>query len=459
MNAQLTTTGVPAGKSLRIKIPFLNTAPLTDVAILITLFPLWWILGVEQFISTIVLLISALKLLIMRRTFILTTPLKLMAAFLVIYLISGLFIVEPMRIITFVRNFSTYLSAALLLLILPTTVKSAKDVQRVVAAIVFAIACAAFLGALGFTGLFRPQFTSAIGYVLPSAIRATDYGGLIANRVIGGRGWFFGTPYFRTNSMFMFSTMYAVALAITLPLTLYLRNISQGWKRILYTLLVPLLLANLAHTTGRVTILSVFAGGFFFFTFTPRKRLFRLVLLTLCGLIPILLVPVDFATDTAETLIYARGVGSPTSRLFIYQKTLEGFVERPIFGWGTERNIEDAGGFRYPAGSHSYYLGTLYKQGTVGFVLFIALLVTIWKDTTPIKQTEPLRNERESRELNGFLRTTRWIIVSILIISVVSVIDLDATVMLFTWVVLALAISARKLLLSSPTTRLERQTS
>jgi len=127
---------------------------------------------------------------------------------------------------------------------------------------------------------------------------------------------------------------------------------------------------------------------------------------------------IDFA-------LYSRGEGSANARSKIYIQTFESFLERPIFGWGTERDVK---GLAYPLGSHSYYLGTLYKQGVAGLVLFLSIIANVWIN---IKVKSNL-----NYKVSLFFRYGQYMLLVFMINSFTDVLDLDATTMMFLWLLL-----------------------
>ena len=108
------------------------------------------------------------------------------------------------------------------------------------------------------------------------------------------------------------------------------------------------------------------------------------------------------------------------------------------FGWGTERDMK---GMTYPLGSHSYYLGTLYKQGILGLVLFLSLLFSIWKKIN-IKV-------KEYNKYTWLLKYGQFVLFVYLINSFTDVLDLDATTMMFSWIIFSLLIVANRVCLNN----------
>ena len=111
-------------------IPFVNTSPAIDVRWLFLLLPVWWLMGVEQFVWTILLLWSCLKVLVKKQFRVRVVPTVFwLLLFLCVHTVSGFFIVERFRLITFFRNFNTYVTAFLLVFVITNSVNSWYQVQ------------------------------------------------------------------------------------------------------------------------------------------------------------------------------------------------------------------------------------------------------------------------------------------------------------------------------------------
>lgn len=431
-----------------------KSSPVFAVCFLVGALPIWWLLGVEQIVWPIAMSLIALGVALERRTVPLDPVLGLLALFLGTYAISALFIVEPDRYVTYLRNLSTYVSALFVLYVLMTTVRTWQQVRRILRAILFAMGVASVLGFLAILGLARPTFASPFGMLLPDWITATAFGSNIASRTVGWTSWFsvFG-EYFRVKSIFLWPTTYAPALAFTIPIAcMFFAQSRRLRSRALYGALALLMLVNLAFTTGRMAMIGLVAGGLYWFFFRTRRatHLTRAVMASLALVIslgafaaaPRTLAPDQLIADA----VYARGSGSPDARILIYRRTIEGALERPIFGWGTERDIRDVSSeFIYPAGSHSYILGTLYKQGLAGFAVFVALWVAIWRLTRPWRpETGQRCSVTDRKQIAEFFDVGRWIVVSVLITSLTTVLDLDATLLFFLFVIIGCLAALRR---------------
>lgn len=440
---------LPADRRTRSQpvLLWLQTAPLTDLRWFLYLIPLWWMLGVEQLVWPIFLLVPLIKIIQARRGRVhVPAPARWLGLFLIVYLLSGASIVETTRLITFGRNFAPYLAAFFLILILANVRIEPRSARLVVDAAIGVMIAAALVGLLGILDLAQPQFQSGLGYFLPGFIRNTNYGARIAVKGIGGISWFSGIgDYYRVRSIFMYSTLYASALAAITPMILFrLRHSTSRWGRSLLLLGLLAVLTNLLFTTARTAILALVAGGFYFWLWVPPnpRRIKWVAGLGIVSLILLLLyfaaagnlyILTDPITEGTGALLAARG-GSTNSRIFVYQQTLLGWLQRPFLGWGTERDIP---GFPLPAGSHSHYLGILYKQGLIGLILFLGMGIALWRQTAP---------QRAARAGCGrfqvdYLRYARWTFVTVALNAATDVLELDALTFIIIWTILGLALS------------------
>ncbi len=408
---------------------------------IILLFPLWWVLGVEQFFWFVSVSIVFIQFLLYNKfEFHINFIAVLFLLFLVVYGISFFSIKEKMRYITYFRNLSTYITAFMLLIIFWNIIDYWSQIEKILKAIVFVMLIASVVGILAFSfEIFRVQFKSLMGYFLPAFISETGYGSVIASRNVGFYNWFLGLgSYFRPSSFFLYSTMFSSALVIVLPVALFLRKINRGIRKIYYSFVIIIMIFALLATTGRVAILS-FIIAYLIFKYMTIKNISIRFLLASCiflffGIIIFWSIQSGFLYQCLDLLLYARGEGSTNTRMNIYLQTINGFLEKPFFGWGTERDIT---GLAYPLGSHSYYLGTLYKQGIIGFMLFIGIIIAIWNY---LKISYDIDNN-----YTNFIKYGKLLLLVYILNSFTDVLDLDATTMMFLWLIFSLLIVSKRL--------------
>lgn len=439
----------------KLTVPFLETSPLQDVQLFFLLLPLWWVLGLEQFIWIAGLLFSTVKLILLRRGQILANrPLYWYGAYLLVILVSSLFIVEPFRWLTYFRNLSAYAAGFLVVLIVTNQVRSWKTIHLTLKAVLVSVLVAGLLGVVGILGFLQTPFDSLIGQFLPDSIASTTYGQRIVSRSIGIMDWFSGIGrYFRLTSFYLFATHYATVLVYAIPFMFLYVHLRRGVTRWIVIFGIVILVINLIFTTGRVAMVSLLVGAAYFSLFHSRqRRAIRVVAFLTSGVAVLLLLAsalyevggptgsglLSELVNSVRDFLFARGEGSFLSRFAVYVSSLEGFLERPLFGWGTERDVP---GLRFPAGSHSEYFAVLYRQGLFGVITFVGLILATWRHTTPLK-----RVDQDAEPTNSFLRYGRWFFVTVLVNSVAADPVIDTTVYLVLWTCLGLLIAGRQLI-------------
>jgi O-antigen ligase len=437
----------------RLTLPFIDTNAQFDLRWLVLLLPVWWWLGIEQFIWPVFLTLITVKVLYRQQCKIIVLPsVKWFGFFIGAILISSWFIVEDYRWLTFIRNFGAFISGFLILLIIINQFRSWRSIDRLLNSMLIVMVFSGFLGILAASGIWRPTIESLAGRLLPDSVAGTNYGQVILIRTLGVQSWFIGlNEYFRVNGFFLFSNHYASAIIIVIPLLFFKLSRAGVWGKIGLSLAITLLMANLILTTSRVALLGLTIGGFYFVLFHSfyRRTLQFLMILVLALVILIVLVSalVDLgspfesgimavANDSLETFIYARGAGSFTGRSAVYQASFEGFRQRPFFGWGTERDVP---GLTYPAGSHSEYIAVMYRQGLVGMIAFLGLIISSWRMTRPPKGPAARTPE------GSFMRFGRWLFVASLINSIATDPAVDTTVYVMIWLVIGLMIASARL--------------
>ncbi len=457
MTTSPSVTPPPVTTARRLVLPFLETDPLFDVRWAILLLPVWWWLGVEQFIWPVIFGLATLKMLHLQGWRLrLNAPLRWFALFLVVIAISGLFIVEAERWLTFWRNFGAFFAGFLVLLIVSNRARTWPAIERLLDATLLAVLLSGVLGLLAVMDIWRPDFLSLAGRLLPEPVLATSYGMAVAYRTLGQFGWFVGLGvYYRLNSFFLFSNHYSSVLVYAIPFLFYKLGRCHGWRRLLVGLGIILLLINLVYTTGRVALLSLLGGALIFVVlYTLRQRAINVLgALGLAAVIWFLAVagtleisspgqPGGFigrAIEAVDAFVFARGEGSYISRFGVYEATITGFLERPVFGWGTERDVE---GLDLPAGSHSEYFAALYRQGLVGLLVLLLLYGSVWRTIRPIGPP--------AQPAGALLRYGRWFFITALINSLLNDPNVDSATYVLLWLFVALLVATAQFVHDQP---------
>jgi hypothetical protein len=417
-----------SGPTVRLNLPFLSTSPDTDVKLLFLMLPLWWALGIEQFVYFPLLLFSSVKLLLIKRTVRYQPTLILLLLFTGASIGSLVQVEDPLRFVTFARNLLSYLTLTMLFFVITNAVRAWHQLQSLLSAIVISLGIVGVLGLMAALGTFTPVIQTPVTQLIPEMIRNTDLLGRISERELGSFSWFsYLGKYYRLRGTFLFATMYAAALAMVIPLAALCFNYANRKRgKILYLGIILVLLWNLFFTTGRTAWLALLAGGLLWLVFSTRITLWTrasLIAIGIVGLVLLFTLQAPLIKEETGNLLAARG-SSTSDRLLIYAATVEGIAARPLLGWGTER---DVAGIPYPAGSHSYMLGILYRHGVAAGALFLSVFVaTVWASISTAR-----------RRCHAGMNYARWALAVALMISLTEVIDLDVVTLMVLSTVLA----------------------
>lgn len=427
----------------RIAFPFLTTSPIQDVGFLFLLLPVWWVVGAEQFVWTVGLTWIWLRQLASSQFRIkLSAPACWLLVFMAAQVLSAVFISDAARWITFFRTFSTYIAAFLIVTILGSRVLSREEIETILRRALWGFAWSLILGTLAFAGVWQPEFRSLVGSVMPDWIASTSYGARIAERRLGAPAWFIVIgDYFRLEGFFLFATLYGIALVVMMPVVLFLVRYSSHWlRRAVSGFLLLAAAVNLLGTTARVPILAGMCGwgAYLLSRLSGGWKVSVAVAAMTAGVLVAVSPAAALFRDAVEAAAVARGGGSLGSRTDVYIATWEGFTDNPVFGWGTERDVP---GLPYPAGSHSYYFGVLYKHGLLGFGALFGLLVAIWRGSR-VPGAPPANPEQTW--LKRFLQYGRWSTATVILCGTTDAIDLDASTMALIWLIFALLLAARR---------------
>jgi O-antigen ligase len=433
----------------RLAVPRVRLSWLVRLALL--LLPVWWFLGLEQFIWPLIFVPLAGMLVYSRakegRGIVLPAASRWALLFLAVQLISALFIVETSWYLVFARNLALWVGGASLYLLtvnlFPFGSEAFDRLLRTVALMTLFCCIAAYLAVLNIVDV---QFVSPLAKVLPPVIANSEFAQAILDK-----SWsaleattIFGIRFGRPRSFFTYPNPFAGYLVLTLPLLVYGATRQASRKgRWLWIGLAALAGSTLIITTSRAGIVSLLGAVIFVRQKLAARWRFLLYAALACALLVGVGVILEYSlsqeslVEWGELLVTARGK-SHLTRMAVYTATLESWLERPLFGWGTQRT-PTAGGLtpNYPPlGSHSTYIAVLYRHGLVGFAVFAAMIAAV------IRQ---LYRRGLSRPAKEFVLFLRWAVIGSLLHIFLLEIDLDATLLATMWLVWGLvAVATRR---------------
>ncbi len=177
------------------------------------------------------------------------------------------------------------------------------------------------------------------------------------------------------TNLILFFVLFSFPFAVV-----YIENKHLLWK-IVYVLALFVALEE-THSRSALLVYTTMSGIYLVFQnkklyrfYQSQKKRFFLIALavTLVGVVvfhkPLISI--------LEGILGAR-TGSNNIRMTIYKASLNRMIrEMPLIGLGTK---EIFGTTPYPYGSHSTYIGVLYRTGILGGILyFISLTLAVWK--------------------------------------------------------------------------------
>jgi len=438
----------------KLLIPFVTTSISSDLALFFVLLPVWFFLGITQFLGPVLgfVLFFKLALLAVKTRQKINYPVSLslcVLIFLLASLVSATSIQEFYWIPMFIRNFVVAISAFLLLIVTYNSLKSGSDIKKILWAWSIMAVMASLMGLLVAAGLipFRHIMTAPIASILPEQISQSEYYSSIINISLGDRIQFFGLSVRRVSSIFPYQNIFAAALIMIIPFQFFLYRHSTGWKKALVWLSIPLFAVNLLLTYSRGALLAIVLS-FLFLVYLRIKPLNQRTKrkIVLPGIALLILSILAFSIF-GNSFIDKINPKSAEIRNFILVKSIESWKKRPIFGWGTQRNIDAVGGWEnrpfkiIPAlGSHSQFLSLLYRYGLFGLTVFLLIYAILIRELNRTAKDPP--KEKFWRDLSLFCG---WAFAANLIHGIFIDMDFDVVVLFMLWMNWAFILLPRKL--------------
>lgn len=367
-----------------LRIPFINTSFALDLQIYLSLWPLWWILGLEQLLVPFFVCWEATRYLLQAKwRFYLPRP-ALWALMLATWWLVPVGWVGRDYLPIFLKETATAWSQALLLLLFWNTVRTSQAWWRIVKGLEILAMYIALGGLIYIAGLWRGEILSLIGRLLPVGLReSSQFLANISFRTLGTVGKEWGVFPYRVSSLAVkFSELSMISLLL-IPFIGWRFRSLRGIARFRQVLAISGLLGCLIFAESRMSyfafgvglcVLTLFLSGLL----VGRNRF--LLIATGVVALAFLVAAISFTYPEIgqiyEVLVTNWRPG--TARYHIYQETVRLIPEHWVAGWGVARRIPGMPS-KFSAGTHSSLLGMLFQHGVVGLVLYIGLWVSIWR--------------------------------------------------------------------------------
>jgi O-antigen ligase len=427
-----------SSKRRRISIwPF--TSPLVDLYLVLLAIPIFWLLGLEQILPIPILVWAFIKLVLTRRKIRLPTPARIALIFMVWQLVSSTSVDTSANWILFAKNFLSYLAGWCTFLIIVNSVKKPSDVTRTLAVL---LALSTFVTAIGTAFILRwlpARFESLGSGLLPAFLKQSQFvqDNVIWREVGRPEAKLGSFTYPRVSSVFLYPTTAATGYLVLIPFQLYLIKITKGLRRKIVFLLLAFSGVNFLAMAARTSMIALLcaAGTVTYLHWLRTHNIPKLLRPAISVMIAILLavfaiINASSLPEFTDTLFVATRGSSFEGRMAVYQATLESWQQRPLVGWGTPRKVPSI--TLAPAGTHSEYLGVLYRFGIVGLLLYLTVYAAIW--IYLIKRF--VRSAQADKRQTWFVLAVASSLLALNLNGLAHGIDWDMSVVLLQWITL-----------------------
>ena len=385
-------------------IPFVSTSVLQDLALGVVLIPLWYVLGIRLFIFHLLALLVFIKTILRRHADREKPSLPaeniFLLAFILVYGLSFLLNSKDMplvRALASLNNLSFWVMGFCLIFAVYHAFPR-EDGRRLLRAFrIFGLISSLFVIFSLSSWILSHKYWKAESLLLMLAPEravtviqssgATLLQSSLTLRFVR-KDKLFGHEFPRPNGFDIYSNSLGVTMIYLLMMTLAYHRILKKRKG----LAVFLALEGLAFllSLSRIAMLAFPAAAVF--VILGRKKIPHLKIVG--GLAAALLIVLVLVSP--QKMIRAASEfrkDSTASRVELYKITLSEALKKPVLGHGFKPQTED---FIMPIGSHSTYIGVLYRTGFLGFLIFgafwLAVLRTWWRQRPRLAVNETLRH-------------------------------------------------------------------
>ncbi len=367
-------------------IPFLTASFATDWLVFLVLWPLWWWLGIEQFLPPVFVAWEMVRFVRSRKPLILE-PAAVLAILLALWWPVPVFWITSGALDNLLRDTATMWAMALSLLLFASAARTRQEWGQLRTGLGIYAAYMTAGGVAYATGLWRTSIRSVLSFVLPRPLMRGLVGDML---LILLRNWGVDkSPYrdlpFRLSSFSQYPSGFSLVCVLLIPFAAWRAQVSRRWMRWANVVMTVGLVICLAGTGSRTAYVA-FAGQVILwvvFRLGLHRRPKQLAISAVVAvLVPALIVVFALGVPRLMTLAQAAIVqfrpGSFIVRSSILTGTLRLLPQHLIAGWGRPVPIPGQGD-NFSAGTHNSYLGMLFQHGLVGLALYLGILVVVWR--------------------------------------------------------------------------------
>ena len=434
-----------------------NSRFLSDLRIIIILWPIWWLLGIDQLFFPFFIIWEfffhiAIKF---RFQFQINRTIR-WSALLLVWWLTSIFWVPSGLLTVYLKEFATISTQFMILILLWNSIKSQSDWDKLIEVLMI-IAFYTVIGAFIFIlGIWRGQISSAMGILLPkSLIDSSSFFNSVAIRSFGAfSSEFDGKLSYRVSGFFSSYSSLSLSILAIFPY-LWWKIYRANWKtKVFYGTLMMGAMTSLIFTESRVAY-GAFVIEFglliiwsIVISFRKNDRLligFTIAFLG-CIFVVLLLPLIPNLVEKIQWTATQWRPGSFTVRNIIYTETFRLLPEHIITGWGTPIRILGMPS-NFSAGSHSSFLAMLFQHGIVGFLLYLFLLLSIWMSLFfSIRQARKL-NVSYAYKLSSFATVSIIMLFSFHLREALDIWWWDTMLSIIIWIIWGTILTAPRVLL------------
>lgn len=363
-----------------------RSLPAWPVAMLLGLFPLWWVLGLLPFIS---LIMSAVMLafLIRSRAVLLVPGVLPWLAFTAWTLASAVMLDSGLRLVGYGLRVGQWAAAAVVLVYI-VNARHSLPVRRLVF-LLMVLWATTVIG--GLIGMFSPdvRLVTPTGLLLPNVLTSNEY---VQDLVFPSlaevqQPWGAPEPFIRPSAPFTYANSWGAAWAILTPVALAAISLARS-RRVRLMLAVGIIVSIVpaVATSNRGMFLALTVTvAYAAIRFAGRGHFKAMLALLMGGFLTF----VALYSLGAVAGIASRQETSNTTqgRASLYLETLHRTLESPILGFGGPRPSLTA---EISVGTQGQFWFVVFSFGFVGLVLYLLFLWGAAIRTYPAPTTHEL---------------------------------------------------------------------
>lgn len=391
-------------RPIRVRLPFITTSFVEDVWYYALLWPLWWLLGIEQILLPFFLVYELARFLVRSNWRVRINTTGLIALALAIWWLVPIFWVDRRFLDLFLKEMAAVWSQVILLVLIFTCARTRHDWWVIAKALTVMAVYTAASGAIYVSGVWQGSVTSALGMALPSSlVESSAFFSSIGIRAFGSSAGEVGIIPIRLRSLSLSYSSLSMICLLLIPFMYWRMKIATGRYRILFAAVTVGLFFCLIFTESRISYMAFAAAVPLYWML--RAGVLRghnlpftiaLTLVAVGGGLLLGYIAQGLIFETLQSAFVDLRPSSWLVRFNIYLVTLHLLPEHLIAGWGAPVRIPGVSN-EYSAGTHSSYLGILFQHGIIGLALYLALWISIWRQVI-----QGLKDRLSTRELALF---------------------------------------------------------